>query len=279
VAGAVEYLAGQGEPTTLALLQAYVANQGDGWSYTLDYLQRHLETQRGTPEANHAAYSLLIQTLATRTAELHRALATPSEDPAFAPEPLTNADVEALKARVREEAIHTLDLVKDTNLLARRKEILALIDACAAPRQRGLKTRHHGDYHLGQVLVANNDWYIIDFEGEPSRPLAESRRKHSPVRDVAGMLRSFSYAKWSAAKANPEVLDDWEAEARRAFLAAYEAATAASGLFESFADVAGLLQLFELEKVLYELRYELGNRPDWIQVPLSGLFAMMEKKS
>jgi maltose alpha-D-glucosyltransferase/alpha-amylase len=277
VAGAVEYLSGHGEPATLALLQAYVPNQGDGWSHTLDYLQRYLETQRGTPVANHAAYLLLIQTLATRTAELHRALATPSDDAAFTPEPLAGADFEALKTRVREEALQSLELVKDARLLERRDGILALIDACAAPRQRALKIRHHGDYHLGQVLLANNDWFIIDFEGEPSRPLAESRRKHSPVRDVAGMLRSFSYAKWTAAKSSPEVLDDWEAETRRAFLAAYEAAAADSGLFESFADVAGLLRLFELEKVLYELRYEHGNRPDWIQVPLSGLLAMLEK--
>jgi maltose alpha-D-glucosyltransferase/alpha-amylase len=277
VAGAVEYLSGQGEPATLALLQAYVPNQGDGWSYTLDYLQRYLETQRGTPEANHAAYLLLIQTLATRTAELHRALGTPSKDAAFTPEPLTGTDVEALRTRVRQEALQTLELMKDARLMERRDEILALIDACAAPRQRALKIRHHGDYHLGQVLVANNDWYIIDFEGEPSRPLADSRRKHTPVRDVAGMLRSFSYAKWTAAKSSPEVLDDWEAETRRGFLAAYEAAAADSGLFESFGDVAGLLRLFELEKVLYELRYEHGNRPDWIQVPLSGLLAMLEK--
>jgi maltose alpha-D-glucosyltransferase/alpha-amylase len=277
VAGAVEYLTGQGEPTTLALLQAYVPNQGDGWSYTLDYLQRYLETQRGTPAASHAAYLLVIQTLATRTAELHRALAMPSRDPAFTPEPLTPGELEALKARVREEALQTLELVKDANLLARRDELVALIDACAAPRQPALRIRHHGDYHLGQVLLANNDWYIIDFEGEPSRPLAESRRKHSPLRDVAGMLRSFSYAKWTAAKSSPEVLDDWEAEVRRAFLAAYAAAAADSGLFESLADAAGLLELFELEKVLYELRYEHGNRPDWIQVPLSGLLAMLEK--
>ena len=129
---------------------------------------------------------------------------------------------------------------------------------------------------VGQVLLANNDWYIIDFEGEPSRPLAESRLKASPLRDVAGMLRSFSYAKWSATKGSD--LDEWEREARRAFLAAYAAATRGSGLFESFDDVAGLMKLFELEKVLYELRYELGNRPDWVQVPLSGLFAMLERK-
>jgi maltose alpha-D-glucosyltransferase/alpha-amylase len=146
-----------------------------------------------------------------------------------------------------------------------------------------LKARHHGDYHLGQVLIANNDFVIIDFEGEPSRPLAETRRKHSPLRDVAGMLRSFSYAKWSAqnrleggapAKDAP-ALDAWEADVRRAFLTAYAAATKDSGLYASFEDVAGLLQLFELEKVLYELRYEINNRPNWIHVPLAGVLGML----
>jgi maltose alpha-D-glucosyltransferase/alpha-amylase len=127
------------------------------------------------------------------------------------------------------------------------------------------------------VLVANNDWFIIDFEGEPSRPLAESRKKNSPLRDVAGMLRSFSYAKWSATKT--DALDAWEAETRRAFVAAYAAAMKGSGLFESYEDVIGLLKLFELEKVLYELRYEHNNRPDWIQVPLSGIMGMLESKA
>jgi maltose alpha-D-glucosyltransferase/alpha-amylase len=278
VAGAVEYVRGEQEPATLALLQSYVPNQGDGWSYTLDYLQRYLETRLGTPQATHDAYLILIQTLATRTAELHRALATPTRDPAFTPEPLTAADVQSWKTRVREEALQTVNMVKNSELLAKREQLLALIDSCAAPRGKALKIRHHGDYHLGQVLLANNDWYIIDFEGEPSRPLAESRRKHSPLRDVAGMLRSFSYAKWSAAKNNPEALDGWEADTRRAFLTAYAAAIEGSGLLASFDDVSGLLKLFELEKVLYELRYELGNRPDWIQVPLSGLLAMLEQK-
>jgi maltose alpha-D-glucosyltransferase / alpha-amylase len=261
---------------TLALLQAYVPNQGDGWSYTLEYLQRWLETQRGAPQASHAAYLVLIQTLATRTAELHRALATPSRNPAFTPEPLTSADVDAWKLRVKEEAEHTLSLLKYNELVERKGELLAFIDGCAAPKGRALRIRHHGDYHLGQVLLANNDWYIIDFEGEPSRPLAESRRKASPLRDVAGMLRSFSYAKWSATKGSD--LDEWERDTRRAFIEAYAAAAKDSGLFDSFEDVAGLVRLFELEKVLYELRYELGNRPDWVQVPLSGLLAMLEQK-
>jgi maltose alpha-D-glucosyltransferase / alpha-amylase len=275
VAGAVEYAAAEKEAVTLALLQAYVPNQGDGWSYTLEYLQRYIETQRGTAEASHEPYLLLIQTLATRTAELHRALGTSTRDRAFAAEPLTAADVEAWKSRVKAEAEHTLSLVKSEKLLERKGELLALIESCAAPKRAALRIRHHGDYHLGQVILANNDWHIIDFEGEPSRPLAESRLKSSPLRDVAGMLRSFSYAKWSVAKGGE--LDGWESATRQAFLAAYAAATKGSGLFDSFDDVAGLMRLFELEKVLYELRYELGNRPDWVQVPLSGLLAMLEK--
>jgi maltose alpha-D-glucosyltransferase/alpha-amylase len=275
VAGAVEYSAGGGEPATLALLQAYVVNQGDGWSYTLDYLQRFLETQKA-PVDNHGAYLLLMQTLGTRTGELHRALATPSGDPVFEPEPVQAEDVRAWRSRVREEAERTLALVRSEELARRRERLFALIDDCRAPQAGALKIRHHGDYHLGQVLVANNDFYIIDFEGEPSRSLAESRRKHSPLRDVAGMLRSFSYARWSATRTG--ALDDWEAQTRRAFLAAYAAAVRGSGLFDSMDDVAGLLRLFELEKVLYELRYEVNNRPDWVQVPLSGVLGMLEAK-
>jgi maltose alpha-D-glucosyltransferase/alpha-amylase len=131
------------------------------------------------------------------------------------------------------------------------------------------------------VLIANNDFVIIDFEGEPSRPLADARRKHSPLRDVAGMLRSFSYAKWSVRNQERTVtrdsddFDAWEAEVRKAFLAAYAEAAKGSGLFTSFDDVKGLLTLFELEKVLYELRYEINNRPAWIHVPLAGLMGML----
>jgi len=275
VAGAVEYSTGSGEPTTLALLQTYLPNQGDGWSYTLDYLERFLETQLGAGEENHGAYLLLIQALATRTAELHRAFATVSGDPAFDPVAMNEANVAAWKESVRKEAGETLNLVRNEDLLQRREKLLALIEACAGPRGPALRIRHHGDYHLGQVLVASNDFYIIDFEGEPSRPLEEARRKHSPLRDVAGMLRSFSYAKWSATRTG--ALDAWEQQVRKAFLGGYEAATQGSGLFESFDDVRGLLKLFELEKALYELRYEFNNRPDWLQVPLAGILGLLEE--
>jgi len=269
-----------------------VPNQGDGWAYTLAYLERAMETKVAAENLDsrsvHGAYLTLMQTLATRTGELHRAFAMRSGDPAFEPEPLTAQDVAGWKVKVRQEAEQTFALLQGNEkaqpLLARRAEIFALIDACAPPKGPGLKTRHHGDYHLGQVLIANNDFVIIDFEGEPSRPLAEARRKHSPLRDVAGMLRSFSYAKWSAYNTEktgmawpPDMapLNVWEAAVREAFVTAYAEATRGSGLYASFDDVGGLLRLFELEKVLYELRYEINNRPAWVQVPVSGLLGLL----
>ncbi|HEX6528351.1 MAG TPA: putative maltokinase, partial [Burkholderiales bacterium] len=286
LAGAVEYVSNKNETSTVALLQGYVPNQGDGWSYTLNYLERALETptaQGVDPKSVHGSYLTLMQTLATRTGELHKAFAMRSGDPAFEPEPLTAQDVEAWKAKVREEANATLAMLE--KIAGEKARIMAFIDACAAPKGQALRTRHHGDYHLGQVLIANNDFVIIDFEGEPSRPLADARRKHSPLRDVAGMLRSFSYAKWSAreryvsgltggqaavAADKDGGLDAWEAEVRRAFLAAY---AQVSGI--SLDDMGGLLRLFEMEKVLYELRYEINNRPNWVQVPVSGLLGLL----
>ncbi|HKX38340.1 MAG TPA: maltose alpha-D-glucosyltransferase, partial [Burkholderiales bacterium] len=196
LAGVVEYVGAAGEPAAVAILQQFVPNQGDGWSYTLAYLQRTLENPRGLPEGAvqkdvHGAYLALVQTLGARTAQLHRALAMKSGDPAFEPEPMTGQDVVEWKKRVREEAGITLARLDPRPDV---EKILQLIDACEGPREPAYRIRHHGDYHLGQVLLANNDFLIIDFEGEPARPLAESRRKRSPLRDVAGMLRSFSYA-------------------------------------------------------------------------------------
>src|SRR5882762_9382032 len=287
LAGAVEYVPNSGESAAVALLQAYIPNQGDAWSYTLAYLERFVESLR--ENETHGAYLTLIQTLATRTAELHRAFAMKSGNAAFEPESLTQQDVEAWGARVKQEAEETLrQIEKDPKakpLAAQKAKILAFVDACAAPKKPALKTRHHGDYHLGQVLVSNNDFLIIDFEGEPSRPLAESRRKHSPLRDVAGMLRSFSYARGSTQlreRTEPGIerlgpaLGAWENATRKAFVEAYAAAMKGSGLFDSIDDMRGLLQLAEMEKVLYELRYEAANRPDWIHIPVQGLTSLLQ---
>jgi maltose alpha-D-glucosyltransferase/alpha-amylase len=301
LAGMLEHAAPDGTVTTLALLQAYLENDGDGWSYTLDYLERFLDGRRTAtepvPEDAHGGYLALVQTLGTRTAELHRALARQTGDPAFDPEPFGPDDLEDWKRRVREELQTTLAAVEARRremtvpvrldaqeLLGARERIVARIAAAAAPRSGTLKTRLHGDYHLGQVLLVKNDFLIIDFEGEPGRTAAERRAKHWPLRDVASMLRSFDYARWTAlrrvaqgdeeaARLEP-LATGWADEAQGAFLGAYERALQGTGLVVAFEEVRDLLALAELEKVLYELRYELGNRPGWVGIPLAGVLAL-----
>ena len=138
----------------------------------------------------------------------------------------------------------------------------------------GKLIRHHGDYHLGQVLWASEDWLVIDFEGEPARSLAERRAKRSPLRDVAGMLRSFNYAAAVAGIPGSPVED----AARAEFLAGYDDAIAGSGLLAGADATERLLRIFELEKVVYELRYELANRPDWVSVPVGGILRLLEAR-
>jgi maltose alpha-D-glucosyltransferase / alpha-amylase len=303
VAGAVEYTDRDSAGYTMALLQAFVTNQGDGWTYTLDYLARFLEDRRsGVPELDdtHGLYLSMLKTLAIRTAELHRALARPTDDAAFAPEPITAEDVAEWAAATRAVADATLTLLSDRlphlsaavaaeaqTLLGRRELLLRRIDACTAAMPRGLKTRRHGDYHLAQVLLKRNDFIIVDFEGEPGRPLAERRRKHSPLTDVAGMLRSFAYAHHAALERSaPQAGEDsgrgesqlqsWEREARRTFIACYDEVARDTGLYESLEQAQPLLTLFEIDKALYEMRYELGNRPDWVRIPLHSLLGLAE---
>jgi maltose alpha-D-glucosyltransferase / alpha-amylase len=303
VAGTAEYRNTDGTPVTLALLQAFVMNQGDGWDYTVNYLTRFLEDRRSdaaVAEDVHGAYLELVKTLATRTAELHRALSTPTSDEAFSPEPITEQDLAAWRLSVRADAEKTLEMLAQRalelpaavipeadSLLSRREILLKRIDTSLPGPLRGLKTRHHGDYHLGQVLLKRNDFIIVDFEGEPGRPLAERRIKHSPLRDVAGMLRSFTYARatgmqrctvqsaedrsrWDA------LLDKWESDVKTTFIDTYDAIARPAGLYRSMEEVKPLLTLFEVEKALYETRYELGNRPDWTTIPLHSLIAFTQ---
>jgi maltose alpha-D-glucosyltransferase / alpha-amylase len=300
LAGVLEYFDKEGEPRLLALCQAYVANQGDGWTHALGYLQRHLEEHRTAPETHappadaHEAFLALIRVLAVRTAELHRALASPSHDSRFAPEPLARGDLDAYRRRAAEEAKGTLALLKSrlgdlsaadrdkaAAILAKQDKLLKRIDALAAEEARGIKIRIHGDYHLGQVLLTRNDFVIIDFEGEPGHTLEERCAKQSPLRDVAGMLRSFSYAEASALRgvAHHEVeyaklaplAHTWARAVRAAFLSAYDGTARGASLYGTLTPGTGLLGLFELEKALYELRYEINNRPAWAGIPLQGI--------
>ncbi|HEU4460348.1 MAG TPA: maltose alpha-D-glucosyltransferase [Methylibium sp.] len=297
VAGVLEYAGDDGTLMTLAIAQGYVENQGDGWSWALDHLSRHLEALRDGAAGTEDVHLLFVERIATlgrRTGELHAALAAPAGDAAFEPEPLGAADVAADQRSVADQLAAVLMQLQGAldagtlvpaaveparRLLAARARLVARIDRIEAPGTHSRRTRFHGDYHLGQVLVVKNDFVLIDFEGEPGRGFEERRAKRSPLVDVAGMLRSFDYAAISALRAaarTPEeaaalapVAAQWQGRVREAFLAGYREsappeATAA----------AGLLELYELHKAVYELGYELGNRPDWVEIPVQGLLRM-----
>jgi maltose alpha-D-glucosyltransferase / alpha-amylase len=302
LAGMLEYVATDGQTRLLALLQGYVANQGDGWTRSLEYLQRYLDQYRTTPAGDalpvnaHEAYLTLIRMLALRTAELHRALAQSTKDPAFSPEPLTRADIHAYCLRAMDEANGTFatlksalerlpvtDRARASALLAQGAQILGRVESYATSAAEGLKIRIHGNYHLGQVLVTRNDFVIIDFQGEPGHSFEQRCAKHSPLRDVAAMLRSFSYVQHSALRKVAHIDAEaarlaplaraWELEVRGAFLAAYDEAARGAKLYgpDTIQADTGLLGLFELERALHELGCELANRPGWTGVPLQGI--------
>jgi maltose alpha-D-glucosyltransferase/alpha-amylase len=312
LAGAVEYHGRGTEPTTLGILQGFVPNQGDGWSYVLDRLAIYLEDHLVSPwfpdnddseeeEPTDIFFLGLMRALGYRTGELHKAFATPTEDPDFAAEPVSKEEFKGWTKGVREEARETIKLLQKSRnglpealhpavdeLVERRKEISTRVKAFADLDLTAVKTRHHGDYHLGQVLVSNNDFQIIDFEGEPARPLAERRKKHSPLRDVAGMLRSFNYAAYSALQnVSAERMDnyeemqewarEWEGNTCAAFLDGYEGGAAGCASYpEDPAHLTALVELFTLEKALYEIRYELDNRPDWVGIPIRGILELLD---
>ncbi|MBI3899664.1 MAG: maltose alpha-D-glucosyltransferase [Gammaproteobacteria bacterium] len=306
LAGYLEFRSANGSHTTLALLQGYIANQGDGWVYTIGFLERHLEAQRSQQgedkglqqQAYNTLYMTLVRTLGQRIGELHQALSRAHGDPAFEPERVEPAEYEGWWRRVQTDVASTLAKLKQRRdglgavtqslvdrLLEREAELIAGIGV--PPPIEVLKMRYHGDLHLGQVLLVKNDFVITDFEGEPARPLAERRAKHSALRDVAGVLRSFNYAAYHALRRltaeRPDdyaVLEplarDWEATVRERLLDGYrEAATGAAALPSEPAHAQALIQLFIVEKMLYELRYELDNRPAWVDIPVRGLLAFL----
>jgi maltose alpha-D-glucosyltransferase/alpha-amylase len=303
VAGSVEFHAKDGSVWVLALLQAQVVNQGDAWNFVVDQLARLLESQRNVdtdPQTGIDAMSERMQVLARRLGELHLALARPSKLPAFKPEPIVTSDLARWAAAVRSECDRTLELlarrhadlseplaVLASRIAGARGELEARIAGAAKAPAGGLKTRLHGDLHLQQVLLARDDFLIIDFEGEPQRTLEERHAKHCALRDLAGMLRSFDYARQTALHQTVQgaaelerftpIARRWESALREAFVRTYRDVAVAGGLYASataFDAARPLLDLFELEKAFYELRYELDNRPDWVGVPLAGIAAL-----
>ncbi|MCP5127054.1 MAG: maltose alpha-D-glucosyltransferase [Gammaproteobacteria bacterium] len=336
LAGALEYEDDEnGTVIALAILQGFVANQGDAWTYTLDYLKRFFDdclsqqTESTVPETDespspHAVFLLFATTLGRRTGELHRALAQTTGNPAFDPEPITVADMTHWLDQIREEVEMTFERLQQAldrlpeavrdlgkrvleaqiglpragryaslaaQVLEARGAAAARSAQVEAMTPHAMKTRYHGDYHLGQVLVAKDDVIIIDFEGEPARSLEERRGKHSPLRDVVGMLRSFNYAVHAALRqvtadgaSDRETLlshaHEWEQQTRTAFLAGYTEAAGDSPGYPADPDqVRVLLELFALEKACYELRYELDNRPAWVEIPLGGLCELLSFES
>ncbi|MCW5695750.1 MAG: maltose alpha-D-glucosyltransferase [Bauldia sp.] len=302
--GWIEHAAADGTTTTLAVLQGYVRNQGDAATLAIEGLKRELDTRHiagatdVAPIAEAAAPFLRVAAMiGRRTGELHAVLAEATDDPAFAPEPMTAeamaATVERFNA-IADEAFAAMRAVAAERpavaaLLARRTDVSALLEELGSVPRDAVRTRIHGDYHLGQVLIAQDDVVIVDFEGEPGQPADVRRTKDTPLRDVAGMLRSFAYAAETALETLrqrfPELGPDataataeWRTLAEAAFLDAYWAAAAGSASEASdAAERDRLLRLHLLGRALYEIVYEAGNRPDWIETPVRGALEILDQ--
>ncbi len=323
VAASIEYEAAGEPVAHLAVAEQFVSSQADGWSHALGELRRYYDevTLRGAPDPDllaaprtfdlaaaptpraicdlSGAYIDSAQVLGRRTAELHLALAGDTPTEAFAPEAWTKDDVARVVADAAAQMARARGLLESdqmaiaTEAVVAARELIARAEAAlherydpgtgSVPVGTVARIRIHGDYHLGQVLWAEGDFYILDFEGEPARPLDERRRKESPLKDVADMLRSFSYAAYAALFAHTagrggelERVEPWAHAWQRwtgaAFLKGYLAVAGAAGFLPADPGPrAALLDLFLLDKVLYELNYELNNRPDWARIPLRGL--------
>ena len=260
---------GAGSRATLAVAQRFYVDARGGWEMTLEQLATD-------PEGLLAR----LAELGAATAELHNALASDPDDPDFAPQqPDPDAlaqTISAIDDEVQRVFARLPDDARLSAIAGRGEELRALLATATRVAPGGRAIRTHGDYHLGQTLYAPTGWVILDFEGEPARSLAERRAKRSPLRDVAGLLRSFAYADAAARAAGASPPAEFEARARAAYLDAYEDRVHPILLPDDDTARAALLQLFELEKVIYELRYELDNRPDWVTIPAAGIRRLLE---
>jgi maltose alpha-D-glucosyltransferase / alpha-amylase len=305
-------------------LQGFVANEGDGWKWTLEELDRYYESCAPIPfpetesiasptaaDLSERSISQLARdhvgiyldaagTLGRRTGELHLALASATRDPAFTPEPFTSEDLQNLLREIRQRAVKVFDVLKErvsqlpdevvevaASVLGERRRILGIFGALNASSLQTLRTRIHGDYHLGQVLRVKTDFVILDFEGEPARSLADRRSKQSPLKDVAGMVRSFSYAAYASllnyTARHPENVSRlepwaqlWERSATGEFLRSYrQTVQGATFCPVDAVDFHTLLNVFLLDKALYEVLYELNSRPAWVRIPLMGITTLL----
>lgn len=281
----------------LSIAQRFVSGATEGWTYALEQLDQLYEEvhEADAPEDRavliqercHESLDAMEQ-LGEVTAALHVLLARTDLDLELIPEPVEEPDlkewVNSTIERLRTVAERSGEVAAIADDVEERVERLLTVESS------GSKTRIHGDYHLGQVLLAARRWMILDFEGEPARSLEERRMKHSPVKDVAGMLRSFSYAAYASLYARSEPGADeweqlepwaiaWEILARDRFLAAYLSRSHEGEFLPQDRDeIAALLDYFEIDKALYELAYEMGHRPDWVRIPLKGIANVLGRK-
>jgi maltose alpha-D-glucosyltransferase/alpha-amylase len=309
--GEVRRVDASGEAFTLMILQGYLSNQGDAWGWTLNNLERAIRDELSGGTSNlESEYNALAElqsfaaTLGRRLGEMHLVLAQPSDDPDFGQRPSDEHDSaqwgESIGDQVR-QALDALDQSRDRlseadarevdGLLQQRQELLELVHNLARLAAGGIRIRVHGDLHLGQVLVVQGDAYLIDFEGEPSRPLEQRRERHSPMKDVSGMLRSFDYAAAVALRnaqgadssdeasvARQRIASRYRSEARTAFYDAYRLAAAdLPHEWHAREGEGAALALFSLEKAAYEILYEASHRPDWLDVPLHGLLELVNQ--
>ena len=327
VAGSMEYRRGRSRPVSLGILQSYVPNEGDAWQYTLNTLERYFDlglahpTVQAPPVPRQSLLSLpkdvpslvkdtigsyigSARLIGQRTAELHVALASGTDNPAFTPMPFTMMYQISLYQSLRGTAAQALHLLRERlphlpeelrkeaqAVLDLEKNVIERFNLVRREKISAARIRCHGDYHLGQVLFTGKDFVIIDFEGEPTRPLTQRRIKCSPLRDVAGMIRSFNYAAHTALAKQTSLRDKpestypllyqwaqyWYVWVSGVFLNAYLDAVSQAGLLPKNADhLKIILEAYLLEKAIYEVGYELNNRPDWLKVPLQGILQILK---
>jgi trehalose synthase-fused probable maltokinase len=252
---------------TLGILLGYLPGATDGWSLAL------ADAEARRPEA----FLVRARRLGEVVGELHAVLASDAGDPAFAPEEASTEALALVRATVDDEIQTLYENMPDDEAVApiarSGDAIRDLLGELASFGPVGRIIRVHGDLHLGQVLWARGDWYVVDFEGEPARTLPERRLKRSPLRDVAGMLRSFDYAARAAGLEDGE----FQSRARDLFLEGYLGVVERTGILPSPSQSERLIEMFELEKAVYELRYELAHRPDWVHIPVAGIERLLER--